>query len=413
METVKRPLEGVKVVELATMVAAPAAGRFLADMGAEVIKIESAKGDMLRYGAHNEGRPLDPLENMTFDLENANKKGIAIDLRDEKGKEVFFKLIDTADVFLTNWRPQALARKGISYEDLKSRYPGLVYAGFTGYGEKGPDCALPGFDATAFFARGGWSGTLYQKGTVPPNWTPGLGDHQAAMVFAAGILAALFRAKITGVGDKVSVNLLHTSIYMQGLMLQTSQYKDEFDGLAYPMDRSMNANPLFSAAKTKDDRFIQIMCVVYDAQFETIMKAIDREDLIGDAVLSHLGEIQKAGRIEEMYVIFQEAIAKKTAQEWKRIFSEADVAFSICQTWDEVLADEQAWAIDCFCKMDYPRGEKAVVRIPVDLEDTPLPPYQKGPLIGEHSREILEGLGYSDSDIDVLLADEIITENKR
>ena len=207
-----RPLAGVKVVELATFIAVPAVGRILADMGADVIKIETAKGDNLRYTAANEGRPADPHEDTTIDLENANKKGIVVDLRTEKGIEVLFKLLEDADVLLTNWRPQALERKHLTYEDLKDRFPRLVYASLTGFGEKGPDKDLPGFDFTAFFARSGWAGSLYQRGTVPTNLIPALGDHQGALALTTGVLAALFRQAKTGKGEKVTTNLLHTAI---------------------------------------------------------------------------------------------------------------------------------------------------------------------------------------------------------
>lgn len=408
MEDTKRPLEGIRVVELATMVAAPATGRFLADMGAEVVKIESAKGDMLRWGGGNEGHPDDELENMTFDLENANKKGIVVDLRNPQGKEILFKLLDGADVFLTNWRPQALARQKLSYEDLKTKYPSMVYATLTGYGDKGPDCNLPGFDSTAFFARGGWSGTLYQKGTVPPNWTVGLGDHQASLALSSGILAALLRAKSTGQGEKVSVNLLHVSIFVQSLLLQCSQYGSEFGGQAYPIDRASNPNPLFASAKTKDGRFIQILAPVYDPAYDHIMETIGRPDLKGDPVLGHISEMQKAGRTREMYDIFQEAMVRKTADEWREILTKADIAFSICQTWDEVLSDPQAWANDVFYEMDYPRGKKALVRTPVDLAETPLPEFKKGPLLGEHTDEVLEQLGYASDEIAQMKANGVV-----
>ena len=162
MEDVKRPLDGVKVVEMATFIAVPAVGRILADMGAEVIKIESAKGDNLRFTAPNEGRPSDPHEDTNFDLENANKKGIVLDLRQPKGKEVLFKLLDDADVFLTNWRPGALARQNLTYDELKVKYPKLIYASLTGYGDKGPDKDLPGWqrtgetDAYALYENENW-----------------------------------------------------------------------------------------------------------------------------------------------------------------------------------------------------------------------------------------------------------------
>jgi cinnamoyl-CoA:phenyllactate CoA-transferase len=159
-------LDGIKVVELANFIAAPACGRFLADCGADVIKVEAPSGDFLRYTAPSEGRPLDQYENTTFDLENANKKSIALNLKDDNAKKILFKLIDDADIFLTNWRPGALKRAGLDYNTLKAKYPKLVYSQITGYGEKGPDKDLPGFDFTAFFARGGITGTLYEKDTV-------------------------------------------------------------------------------------------------------------------------------------------------------------------------------------------------------------------------------------------------------
>ena len=152
MSASSKPLVGIKVVELATFIAVPACGRFLADMGAEVIKIESPKGDNIRYTAPTEGRPLDQYENTTFDLENANKRGIALNTKTEAGREILFKLLDTADIFLTNWRPDALERAALDYDSLKDRYPRLVYANLTGYGETGPDRDLPGFDFTSFFA---------------------------------------------------------------------------------------------------------------------------------------------------------------------------------------------------------------------------------------------------------------------
>ena len=243
MEDVKRPLEGVKVVEMATFIAVPAVGRILADMGAEVIKIESAKGDNLRFTAPNEGRPSDPHEDTNFDLENANKKGIVLDLRQPKGKEVLFKLLDDADVFLTNWRPGALARQNLTYDELKVKFPKLIYASLTGYGDKGPDKDLPGFDYTAFFARSGWSGSLYQKGTVPSNLIPALGDHQAALALTAGVLGALYRAAKTGKGENVSTNLLHTAIWVQSFQIQGAQYGTEFHGVSYPFDRRENPLP--------------------------------------------------------------------------------------------------------------------------------------------------------------------------
>lgn len=408
MEDVKRPLEGIKVVEMATFIAVPAVGRILADLGAEVIKIESAKGDNLRYTAPNEGRPSDPHEDINFDLENGGKKGIVVDLRTDKGREVLFKLLDDADVFLTNWRPQALARKNLTYDDLKGRYPSLVYASLTGYGEKGPDKDLPGFDYTAFFARSGWSGSLYQKGTVPSNLIPALGDHQGALALTVGVLAALFRAKTTGMGEKVSTNLLHTAVWVQSFQIQGAQYGDEFGGVSYPFDRRDNQLPYQPAVQTKDGRFLQVMGPNFGIYYSLIMKAIGREDVLDDPVLSDQKEMIRTGRVGEAYDIIQEGFKQKTAAEWAPILTELDIPFALCKTYEEVVKDEQAWANDVFCEVDYPRGPKAMVRTPIDLEETPLPEYEKAPLLGADTVSVLEGLGYEQFEIQAMIDDKTV-----
>ncbi len=408
MEDVKRPLEGIKVVEMATFIAVPAVGRILADLGAEVIKIESAKGDNLRYTAPNEGRPSDPHEDINFDLENGGKKGIVVDLRTDKGREVLFKLLDDADVFLTNWRPQALARKNLTYDDLKGRYPSLVYASLTGYGEKGPDKDLPGFDYTAFFARSGWSGSLYQKGTVPSNLIPALGDHQGALALTVGVLAALFRAKTTGMGEKVSTNLLHTAVWVQSFQIQGAQYGNEFGGVSYPFDRRDNQLPYQPAVQTKDGRFLQVMGPNFGIYYSLIMKAIGREDVLDDPVLSDQKEMIRTGRVGEAYDIIQEGFKQKTAAEWAPILTELDIPFALCKTYEEVVKDEQAWANDVFCEVDYPRGPKAMVRTPIDLEETPLPEYEKAPLLGADTVSVLEGLGYEQSEIQAMIDDKTV-----
>ena len=407
MADVKRPLEGVKVVEMATFIAVPAVGRILADLGAEVVKIESAKGDNLRFTAPNEGRPSDPHEDTNFDLENANKKGIVLDLRTDKGREVLFRMLDQADIFLTNWRPQALVRKNLDYESLKDRYPKLVYANLTGFGEKGPDKDLPGFDYTAFFARSGWSGSLYQKGTVPSNLIPAIGDHQGAMALTIGVLAALYRAKLTGQGEKVSTNLLHTAIWVQAFGIQGAQYGTEFGGMTYPFDRRDNQLPYQPAMKTKDGRFLQVMGPNFGIYWGKILQAIGRTDLLDDPVMSDQRAMIKENRLGEAYDVIQEGFAQKTAAEWIPILNELDVPVALCAIYDEVVKDEQAWANDVFYEMDYPRGKKALVTTPIDLENTPLPEYKKAPLLGADTESVLSDLGYSADEIKAMIDENV------
>ncbi|HHX74707.1 MAG TPA: CoA transferase [Firmicutes bacterium] len=395
----------IKVVELATFLAAPTSARFLADLGAEVIKIEGLTGDQLRYVATGEGRPFDPYEDTTWDLENAGKKSLAINLKTEAGKEILFKLLEDADVFVTNWRTDALVRAGIDYDSLKEKYPKLVYAQLTGYGEKGPDKDLPGFDFTAFFTRGGWLGTLYEKGTEPFNIPAGGGDHQAGMFLAAGILAALYRAEKTGKGEKVSVSLFHAAIFDLGVMIQSAQYGK----VLYPIHKRDKINPLELPYRTKDDRFIQLAMPPYNKYYPVFMEAIGRPDLKDDKRFSDINTMGENSKI--VYDIVKEAMLTKTMAEWKEILTKADIPFAVAQLWEEILEDEQAWANDFLHKMEYPTGNtRTLVRPPVQFREMGLPEYKRGPYLGENSREILQHLGYNDEQIKALLEKKVIAD---
>ena len=393
-----KPLEGIRVVELATFIAAASAGRFMADLGADVIKIESAKGDPLRHTAPSEGRPLDMYENTTWDLENGNKRCISLNMKDPAGKEAFFKLLDTADVLITNWRVQALERAGLDYETLKARYPKLVYAICTGYGEYGPDKDLPGFDFTAFFARGGYLDSLRQRGTVPMNVVPGLGDHNVGMNLAAGICAALFQAKLKGVGEKVETSLFESAIFNMGMMIQASNY----EGIAqnYPIDVRKSANPFNAAWRTKDDRFIQTCMPDFNTYYKAFITAVGREDLADSQEYFPILTCQEKGLTSELYDIVMDAFSKKTVAEWTLILEAADIPFALAKNWMEIRNDKQAEANNCFYDMTYSNGNtRRLVRLPVKFQEMGVPEYKTGPLIGEQGAEVLKELGYEDAQI--------------
>lgn len=390
--SVKKPLEGIRVIEMSTFIAVPATARFFAEFGAEVIKIEPKSGDNVRFNGVSEGRLGSPYENTTFDLENAHKKGIILNLKAPEGKEILFKLLEGADIFLTNWRPQALEKLGLDYDSLKDRFPKLVYGSLTGYGETGPDKDLPGYDFTAFWARSGMLGTLYQKGGEPNNLIPGIGDHTAGMNLAAGCMVALHKAKTTGVGDKVLVNLLHSAIFAQAIAIQAAQYKGL--GKQYPISRKDAENPFNNTYKSSDGKFIQISMPPFDIFYPKFMPLIGREDLVGNERYT-MASITKNGLHGEFIAILEEAIAKKTAAEWGEIFTKADVPFAAAAVWEDVLEDKQAWAIEAFESVDYPTGKRAMVRQPIELTGSEKRPYGKAPQLGEHSEEILTSLGYT------------------
>lgn len=166
----------------------------------------------LRYTAVNEGRPYGDAEDTSFALENTGKKCITLNTKTEAGREALEKLIAECDIFITNIRQNGLKRSGLDYESLKVKYPKLVFGYVSGYGEKGPDKDLPGFDFTAYFARGGVMGTMYDVDSMPMTPIAGFGDHQVGLYLASGIIAALYRARETGKGDQVTVSLYHTAL---------------------------------------------------------------------------------------------------------------------------------------------------------------------------------------------------------
>ncbi|OUN24280.1 CoA transferase [Pseudoflavonifractor sp. An85] len=400
MAAEKYPLEGVRVVELATFIAGPCCTRFLADLGAQVIKIEGPGGDPYRKTGINEGRPTGDLENTSFDLENANKKGLCINYKTPEGREVLERLLATADVFVTNVREKSLKRHGLDYDSLKQRYPKLVVGQVSGYGEYGPDKDLPGYDFTAYFARGGIMGTMYDKDSAPMTPIAGFGDHPTGLYLSNGILAALYRARETGRGDKITVNLLHSAIWSVAVMLQSAQYGQYT--ACYPIPRRDIPNPLTMPYRTQDDRWLQLGVPAYDALYNRCMEALGLPELKEDPRFypqSHL-----PAHLHTFYDLLVERIAQQSLGEWCKILTDADIPYAVTQTWEELLEDPQAWANDCYYKMKYPTGqERTLVRPPVHMRETPLPEYKRGPYVGEQTWELLPSLGYTREQIESML----------
>ncbi len=407
-----RPLAGVRVVELATFIAAPCCARYLADLGADVIKVERPRGDDLRYTAVNEGRPFGDAEDTSFTLENTGKRCITLDTKSAAGREALEKLIAQSDVFLTNWRQPALERAALDYESLKAKYPKLVYGIVSGYGEKGPDKDLPGFDFTAYFAHSGVMGTLYDRDSEPMLPLAGFGDHQVAMSLASGVIAALYRAEKTGRGDKVVVSLYHSGVWDVSLYLIASQYGDA--STQYPIRKAELTNPLNSARKTADGRWFMFSLPAYDKLFNRFVKdALGREDLVNDPRFYPQTNLVN-GHLDEWDEIFNAEVASHDVQYWIAQMKKADLPYAVCQTWDEILRDEQAYASDILTDVEFPNGMKrTMVRTPVMFQDTELPAYRPAHFLGQDTREVLAQLGYSQEQIDAMIAAGEATDTVR
>ena len=407
----QKPLTGVKVIELATWIAIPFCARLFADWGADVIKVESKEGGGIRFAAEQEGRPLTQYENVAFDIENANKRGLAIDLKTSEGYDVMMRLLENADVFLTNLRVQALQKLGLDYETLHAKFPSLVFGIVTGYGLEGPDKDLPGYDLPAFFSRSGILGSLYEKGTMPMNPLIGFGDHTTGMFLAPGVLAALIHAKNTGEGELVSNSLFHSAIFVQSMLILAAQYTETAN--KWPISRRDAQNPLNNAFETKDGRWLQFAMPLMDKFFPRFMEAIGRPDMIGNPKYTE-ENIAKTKCQSEVYDVVKEQIAKKTYKEWAVIMKECDVPYSLAQVWEEVLEDPQAWASHIFHKIKYEATgkERTMIRPPVIFKELGLSDYKHGPLLGEHSREIIEELGYTSEEVEDMQKKEVFVEWK-
>ncbi len=396
------PLEGVRVIEYANYVAAPVCGRCLADWGAEVIKIEPLQGDSMRYVGMQWNFPIDEDENPLFEMENSGKKGIMVDTRSKEGVELIYELLQTADVFLTNTRQRALDKSGLNYECIKEKAPHIIFAHLLGYGDNGPAKNNPAFDYTAYFARGGVARALMEKGTSPANPVAGLGDHYAGISLAAGILAALYKKRETGMGERVTVSLFHTAVFGMGIPVAASKY-----GYRMPISRRTPPNPLNTTFKCADGDWIQLAFFQYEKWFDNFCDiVIERSDLKGSKY-STMKEVVK--HTEEFVIMMEKEFIKRPFAEWAERLQKAGIPYEKLASPEDVLNDEQCWSNDYLIKHTYDNGNEGVLyNTPVMFTENPRKGYVRAPKMGEHTDKVMKDLGISEDKLEKLKENKII-----
>lgn len=397
------PLTGIKVLDLTTFVAAPVCCRLMADMGAEVIKVERPDGDTWRQTgkSYNRTRFSDE-QNPVFDIYNSGKKHIALNLKDPEAMEVFHKLLAQADIFVTNTRPAALRRLGISYEDLKERYPSLIYGIVEGYGEKGPAKDDPAFDTTAFWSRSGFLRDMAVAGehyspVLPPS---GVGDTVTGYLLLSQILAALYRRVQTGKGDFVRATLYHTGIFTTGTMQIISQAPW---GLTYPMTRIQNGIP-GGYYRCADDEYIFVSIGYAEKKLLPLLyQMIGREDLLENPKFCDGPTGRK--HPQEYYEIFRQAFLTQPAEHWLKLARQYDMPIVWLNHFKDVSQDEQAWANGYLEHHAYPNGNVDV------MPSSPLEMASLGPVktkccpgVGAHTDSVLKELGYTDEQLAAMKA---------
>jgi crotonobetainyl-CoA:carnitine CoA-transferase CaiB-like acyl-CoA transferase len=394
-------LKGVKVIEHATYFAAPGAGGILSDWGAEVIKIEPPGGDPVRGNFPTKGTGKEHLsDNPAFDGDNRGKKSIVIDARQEEGREAIRKLADTADVFLTNVRPGGIERSGLGYEILSKRNPKLVYCALTGYGLEGPDANAPGFDVASFWSRSGLARLTAPKGSDLFPVRTAAGDHTTSIAAVAAINAALIQALKTGKGQLVDVSLLRTGLYTLHTDLAIQLF---FGRIASTRPREEAYNPLTNFFRTSDDAWLCIVARAGNSDLPRMARALDLPGIDTDERFTS----GKARRDNAVYITktFDAAFAKLTKAEAAARLTAEEIAWSPAQTLAEVADDPQVAAVGGIVDMPS-RTPGQTFRSPggpARFPGTDAGPQGPSPTLGEHTREIMVSIGYSNAEIDALL----------
>lgn len=395
-------LEGIRVIELATYIAAPSAAGMMADWGADVIKIEAREGDPIRHFFRTIGTELEG--NPVFDLDNRGKRSVAIDFSKPEGAEAIRRMIKDADVFLTNLRPGSLKRAGLDWDSVHKENPKLVYATVTGYGIEGPEADRPGFDMAAFWSRAGVGRLFAPKGDDPVPIRTAFGDHVTGQSTVAGICAALVERARTGQGRLVETSLLRTGIYSIGSDMAIQL---KFGRVASTRTREEAINPVNNFFKSKDDFWICLMPRQGNKDWNKILKAVEREDLIGDE--RFIDSKARRANALELVEMLDNAFAQKTLDEWHVRLDQEHLVWAPVQTPKQVSEDPQAEAAGAFVNTpDHSGGTFRAPASPVRFHGADDGPKGPSPLPGEHTEAVLREIGYSDDDIARLMRDEVV-----
>jgi crotonobetainyl-CoA:carnitine CoA-transferase CaiB-like acyl-CoA transferase len=392
-------LSGIRVVAAESWGVVPGATGLLADMGAIVIRVEPpGVGDGMRgmqAAAPQGGRP----GGSTFDVWNRGKQSITLDVSKPGGKEILLKLLETADVFTHNLRPSALERYGLQYEALAARYPRLVYAGFTAYGEQGIDRDRPGVGPVALWTRAGLAAHFGDVDVMPEPTRGAMDDSIATLGLLNCILGALLERERSGLGQKVTTSHYHVGTWINTLVHARLAGED------VPPRISHWDNPARAFYRCQDDRWL-LVAGVNEGHWRGLLRGVGREDLIGDPRFGS-PEARRANR-ETLVPLLQQEFAKRPARDWVRRVAEAGGVCDVAQDVDDIVDDPQAEQNGFFVAQDSPLGTYRVLAPPLQYSRTPLTPRGLAPALGEHTNAVLEQLGYSPGEIDAYRAEGVI-----
>ena len=393
--------EGVKVIDCASFIAAPAAATIFADFGADVIKIEPPTGDPYRRLPQIKGQPQCAL-NYAWLLTDRSRRSLALDLTKGEGQAILARVIKSADIFITNTPLRARTRLGISYEQLGPLNERLIYASFTGYGETGEEASKPGFDSNAYWARSGLMNEVKPDAESPPaRSVSGMGDHPAALALYGAIVTALYRREKTGKGGHVASSLLANGLWSHGLQVQA-----KFCGATFTprVPREQAPNALTNLYRCRDGRWLTLSLLEEERQWPVLVRALEESALENDPRFAT--RVARHQHARELVVIFDHVFLARDFAEWRRRLDEAGLVFGFVATLDDVVSDKQARENGFIL----PIGDTALETVdsPIYLDGEGKCRPRRAPEIGEGSHEILRDLGFAENDIAAMRAAGII-----
>ena len=401
------PLEGVRVLDWTIWQQGPIATSMLADMGADVIKIEqTGVGDPGRYlvaagGAGGGGRP-----NWYFESHNRNKRGITLDFAQQAGREVLYDLVKHADVFVQNFRHGVAARLGLDYATLSLRNPRLIYGSATGYGPHGDETAEPSFDHLGL-ARSGIMNAAGEPDMPPLGIAGGIADQMGGAMLAWGLMNALLARERFGIGQEVNASHLGSMLFLQGLSVSMKLMA----GAAFPRSfRARAFNPLWNHYQCADGKWLALAMLQSDRYWPDFARVIGRPELASDPRFKDQGA--RAANAAEAVAIVDAAMASKPRAEWLRILRDdsGDYIYTIVNSVDDLPSDPQVIANQYVVDFEHPQhGPTKVVGIPVELTKTPGSVRSAAPELGQNTEEILmDLLGYDWEKISALRDAKVI-----
>jgi crotonobetainyl-CoA:carnitine CoA-transferase CaiB-like acyl-CoA transferase len=404
-----RPLDGIRVIDAASFIAGPVAATVMADFGADVIKIEPPGGDTYRHRTGGPGVPESPY-NYRWIADNRTKRGLALDLRRAEGQAVLHRLVETADVFVTNAPLDSRKRLGMRWEDLAPRNARLIYASITAYGEHGDEAGRTGFDATALWARTGLMDLVRPAPDAPPSRAlPGMGDHPTGISLFAAIMTALYQREKTGNGAMVSTSLMANGLWWNAIQVQAALSGARVEPRPA---REEAATALANLYRCADGRWFLLNVLNDDRDWPALLRAIERPDLSADPRFA--ATPARRAHARELVAILDAVFATRPWADWQAILNAHGLTFGVVAAIDDVRTDRQMIASGALVPIDDPRaGAPLTVASPLWVEGVDKVAPRFPPEVGEHSVEILREAGYDDGEIEKLLGAGIIVQAGR